>query len=279
MVAIDEADRCTAICEKIAAQLDQPFLRAAMARVSAVRAQVAGDVELADRLSNEALKIATEAGMPDAMVFYGGQLFGVYQQRGTLPDLIPLLEEIVAGSPDVASVAASGLANAYVDAGRIEEARRLLDDASHHRFDMNLDYSWIATLAMYADVAYAIDDAAAAMQLLELMEPWADQWSVLGDTLAAGPVLYYLGCLSQVLGRDDEAEAWFARSAAMCESMGAKYWAARTRLRLSELLVARNDHDDTERARALLEEVRAAAVANGYNGLHRDAATALQHLT
>jgi tetratricopeptide (TPR) repeat protein len=278
MVDIQECDRCGAICESVAEQLEQPLFRWSVALRRALRAQISGDVELADRLATEALEIGNDAGMPDAMLYFAGQAWGVHHQRGNLADLIPILEEMNADSLDVAGLVASGLAIAYASVGRLDDAARMLRAVADTEFDINQDTAWLQALVNFSEVAHAVADQSAATELLELLVSWADQWVLMGDVLATGPVPYYLGCLTIALGRDEEAEDWFARSAVMCERMGAKFWAARTNLRLGELLAARDRPGDAEKARSLLDDAHAAATANEYGSIERESAEALQHL-
>ncbi len=54
--------------------------------------------------------------------------------------------------------------------------------------------------------------------------------------------------LASVLGRYDEANLYFAQSAAMCEQMGAKFFAAQTNLLWGEMLSKREAPSDAGRA-------------------------------
>jgi tetratricopeptide (TPR) repeat protein len=92
------------------------------------------------------------------------------------------------------------------------------------------------------------------------------------------PVSYYLGGLAAVLGRYDQADAYFAHADAFNERAGAKYFVARTNLAWAKMLVERDDQGDIERARALLTTAHAVAVAHGYAAIERQAAEALQNL-
>ena len=88
----------------------------------------------------------------------------------------------------------------------------------------------------------------------------------------------HLGGLATVLGRYDEADAYFAQSAAMSDRMGAKFFAALTDLMWGRMLAERRAPGDTEKARDLLTKAHTAAVAHGYGGVERRAAAALQGL-
>ena len=72
-----------------------------------------------------------------------------------------------------------------------------------------------------------------------------------GAATAEGPVSHFLGGLAAVLGRYDEADAYFSQAAAFNERMGAKFFAARTDLSWARLLAERNTPADIDKARAL----------------------------
>jgi hypothetical protein len=95
---------------------------------------------------------------------------------------------------------------------------------------------------------------------------------------ALGPVSHYLGGLAAVLGRYDEADAYFAQSAAFSDRVSAKFFAARTDLSWGRMLAERRTPGDTQNARYLLTRAHTAAVAYGYGNVERRAAAALQLL-
>ena len=129
----------------------------------------------------------------------------------------------------------------------------------------------------YAEVAIACRDPKYAGTLFDRLAPWADQCRTAASRLTV-PVSHYLGGLATVLGRYDEADAYFARAAAFNDRADAKFFAARTNLWWGKMLAERNAPGDTERARDLLTKAHAAAAAHGYANVERRAAEALQHL-
>jgi hypothetical protein len=90
-----------------------------------------------------------------------------------------------------------------------------------------------------------------------------------------GPVSLFLGGLATVLGRYDEADAYFAQSAASSERADAKYFSARTNLLWGVMLADRRGPGDIRKARDLLTKAHTSAAANGYGTVERRAATAL----
>ena len=94
-----------------------------------LRAQIAGDTDRAEQLATEALRIGTDSGQLDAAVIFGAQFMIVSGQRGTMSDLVPLIEQMAAETPDISRrFFGSLLAKAHVEGGRIDEARQLLEE-------------------------------------------------------------------------------------------------------------------------------------------------------
>ena len=275
---IEELDRCVEIARGLVEQLDQPHLTWGNTFMRAQRAIIAGDTDRAEQLATEALQIGTDTGEPDAAIFFGAQLVGVNHQRGTAYEMVPIIEQMIAETPDLGPGALNGaLALAYTDGGRVDDARHLLEEFAAAEFDLPLDQIWIPAMVNYADAAVECRDLTYAMPMFDKLAPWADQLSCTGST-AEGPVSHYLGGLATVLGRYEEADAYFAQSAAFSARVGAKFFAARTDFLWGRMLAERRAPGDIEKARDLLTKAHTTAVTNGYGTVERRAAAALQLL-
>ena len=272
---IDEMLRCIAIHGSMAQQLNQPIFTWGHAFLSAVPAQIAGDTEEAEALANEALRIGQESGQPDAETIFGAQFIIVSGQRGTMNDLAPLIEQMAAEAPDISRwLFGSLLAKAYVEGDRVDDALHLLEQFAKANFDLPQDQIWLTGMVDFADAAIECGDPRFAGPLFDRLAPWADQLPATGGS-ALAPVSYYLGGLATVLGRYDEAEAYFAQSSAFCARADAKFFAARTDLALGKLLSRRRTPEDAPKARALLMRAYGTATDLGYGGIARRAAQAL----
>jgi hypothetical protein len=132
-------------------------------------------------------------------------------------------------------------------------------------------------MGWYAHAAVACRDPRYAGPLFDRLAPYHDQ--VVSGGLIVGPaVSHYLGGLATVLGRYDEADAYFTHAATFNDRAGAKFYAASTNLSWGAMLVERNAPGDTERARDLLTKAQTAAANHGYADIERRASEALQHL-
>jgi hypothetical protein len=130
-------------------------------------------------------------------------------------------------------------------------------------------------MVAYGDAAIECRETRFALPLFDRLAPWAGVWSATGGPTVEGPVSHTLGGLATLLGRYDEADAYFAHSAASSERAQAKFFAARTHLLWGRMLAERAHPGDTEKARELLTMAHTAAVANGYGAVERRAAAAL----
>jgi class 3 adenylate cyclase len=273
---IEEMDRCTEIMCALAEQLDQPILSWTNSFHLAKRAQIAGDTALAEQLASEALQIGTDCGQPDATLFFGGQLSVVSAQRGTMGELIPLIEQMVDETSTLTGVLTAVLAQAHAEADHTEEVRHLLEEFATADFDLPEDQGWITAMHSYAEAAIHYGDPKYAGPLFDQLAPWAGQSVASGSVTASGLVSQSLGGLATVLRRYDEANTYFEQSAAIGARMDAKFFVAMTDLLWGTMLAERKAEGDTEKARDLLTKAQAAAVTHGYGNVERRAASALQ---
>jgi tetratricopeptide (TPR) repeat protein len=276
---IDEMDRCDEILRSLAEQLDQPIFHWTHAFWCASRAQLTGDTDRADQLATKAFQIATEAGQPDAELFFGAQLAVVGWQRGLLGNSESVLgyEQLIPAYPGIATTITAGLARAHAEGDRTDDAARLLEEFATADFDLPYEQGWIIAMASYAEAAIECRDPRYAGPLFDRLAPWADQLSCTPINFD-GPVSHYLGGLATVLGRYDEADAYFTQAAAFNDRANAKFFGARTNLSWGKMLAERKGPGDAEKARDLLTKARTAAAAHGYANVERRAAKALRHL-
>jgi hypothetical protein len=273
---IDEVDRCLEIGAFLAGQLDQPTLTWTQTYATADRALLAGDLDDAEHLAKEAHRIGSENGEPDAAGVFNAQFLSISSQRGTLGDVIPLIERAVAYNPGVPTFM-SVLAGAHAEAGRLDDARDVLEQFEGAQFQLPDDMAWVTGMVTYAEAAVECSDPRFAAPLFEQLLPWADHLSY-SDLTTEGPVSHYLGGLATVLGRFEDADRFFATSAAFCARVGAKCFGARTDLNWARMLLERGSPSDRTRAFALLDKAHACSLQHGYGTTARRTALALTQL-
>ena len=207
---------------EMAAQLGQPVFAWGHTFLRGQRAFIAGDTDRAEALATEALQIGTDSGQPDAALIYGTQLIVVRGQRGTMNELIPLIEKMASDAPEISPwMFGSLLAKAHVEVDGTDEALAQLEAFAASGFDLRMDHVWLSGMVDYADAAVVCGDPTYATPLFERLAPWHAQLPATGAT-ALPPVSHYLGGLAGVLGRYDEADAYFSQAAAVSERLGAE---------------------------------------------------------
>ena len=275
---IDELERCLEIHGEMTTQLGQPVFAWGHAFLRGQRAFIAGDTDRAEALATEALHLGTDSGQPDAALIYGTQLIMVRGQRGTMNELIPLIEKMASDAPEISPwMFGSLLAKAHVEVDATDEALVQLEAFAASGFDLRMDHVWLSGMVDYADAAVVCGDPTYATPLFERLAPWHAQLPATGAT-ALPPVSHYLGGLAGVLGRYDEADAYFSQAAAASERLGAKFFAARTDLWWGNVLARRDRPGDVDTARARLSKALRAARALGYADVDRRATEALEAL-
>ena len=265
----DELDRSIGVMKEMAEKLDQPNFTWEQLFVRATRALIAGDIDLAEQLATESLQIGSGCGQPDAALIFGAQLMIVNLQRGTLSDFIPLMEQWAADIPSLDKGVLNGvLAQAHAEGDHHDEAQWLLDEFGGVDFELPLDGAWFTGMTAYSDAAIVCGDVQASAKLFARLTPWAHLMSYTGTT-TDGPISHYLGGLCTVLGRYDDADAYFAQSASFSERVGAKFFGARTDLLWAWMLSTRGLPGDLDRARMVLARAKAVAAAHGYRNIER----------
>jgi class 3 adenylate cyclase/tetratricopeptide (TPR) repeat protein len=276
---IDETDRCWEIAWSVAERLDEPMLLWQRATMRSLRAQLAGDNDAAEALTNEAFRIATDSGQPDAGVFLAVQQGAVALQRGIdAGDLTELLENMARQLPNLKPAITSVLAVNHVEMGRLDDAHQLLRAFAASGFALSPDPGgWFLRMVNYASVAVACRDTEIATAMFDRLDPFADRLPI-AAIQALDHISLVLGDLARVLGRYDEAESCYARAAKFSERAGAKFLSAKTHLGWAGMLIERDAPGDPQRARDLLRAAHTVAAANGYAQLQRQAADTLRQL-
>ncbi len=209
-----------------AERLREPALLAQIAWFRATCALVVGELDEAERLSNEALMLHRRTGLWGALECYSTQLFQLRREQGRIIELEPLLVDM-AGTSEFSGFR-EAMALMYLDVGRIDDAIAALGDRRHFP-PMPRDWSWLYLSCLQADVCAEIGDDAARRRLCDKLTPFADQLAVIGTGIGCwGPVAFYVGRLEAALGRGDVARRWFRGALATTEAIGAVRWHDRT---------------------------------------------------
>jgi hypothetical protein len=256
------ADEMLERLTEIDGRLGQPELRWPARWRQAERAIIAGDLEQADQLSVDAFEIGNGAGQPDALVFHMGQIFMIRYMQGRLHEHIDLFDQLAVELTPV-PIQDALYAVASFAAGRVADAARLLSERIDLLPQLPLDEQWTCMMAMWARVAGAVGDDAAASVLLELLRPWRQLFALSGVAVI-GPISLYAGLLASHLGRDEADE--LLRDAVMAaDRVRDPYHGAEARLALAARSLDRPD--GAAMAAVLVRDAAGQIEGRGYAGL------------
>lgn len=221
-------DRSVDRCHEIANQIGQPVLRWQSCLVSGLRALLDGDVSAAEAWGEEAL--VHGVAEPEALPAWGGQTLELRRIQGRIDEVVDLFAEVASDPVDIADVVGSAVAAMAADAGDLDRARSLIDEASAGGFAHSRDFLWTSTTVMYGEATAGVGDRVAdAEQLIALLLPHADEVATSTVTVV-GVVAATLARLSLACGRHDEAAAHAAAARDIAARLRAPYWTARARL-------------------------------------------------
>lgn len=239
----------------------------------AMAALLEGRFDDAEVHANGLLQVNSDVNFQNS---WAALLFRVAHERGTAAALVPMVEDAIAATPGLV-VLRTLLAEAYVEAERLDEAAALLADlAADDLAQIPRDTTFSASLAQLAGVAAAVGDAKAAAAVHRALLPYAGQLVVVAwGVFCYGAADRHLALCASLLGRADEAEERFAAAVALEESVGGVALASRTRYWWGRSALGRGD---TQRARSLLEAARATASALSQARLATSAAELLQRI-
>ena len=247
---------------RLAAQLRQPFYQWRILVFRAMRAFLAGRFAEGEDLAQQAAAIGQRAQPQVAIEIFGAQLFFLRQEQKRLQELAPMFEGFAEQHP-TAPVLRSALAVLYCELGRVVEARREFAHLAANQFaSLPHDATWIDGVCALAVVCAFLGDAQHARTLYEFLRPYAEQSIVVG---AGGAIVHlgattrYLGLLASTMARWEDAERHFVDALERNTRMDALPWVAYTQYEYAQMLLARHQPGDHEKAQALLSSAFATA--------------------
>lgn len=265
---IDEADHCLEESKNLVARISQPALLWSLTCFQVVRALHAGDAVEAERLADEALKIGTDSGQPDAASVKAAQQIFICWHRGRLHEAVPLFTHFRLA--DANETLRSGLALAYAETGDLDGARQLLADARRSGFGAAYDYVFLMVLSCWAAVAAEIGDVDSGAVLYDQLRPCKGKVGFTGVAMT-GAVDHYLGRLANLLGRRGDASVHFGKALSIHERIRAPFFIAQTQLEWGRLLL----DSEPDRACGMLTSARDLAATHDCARVERLAGEAL----
>jgi DNA-binding SARP family transcriptional activator len=261
---------------RLAEELRQPAQKWLASLMRTHVALLEGRFPEAEQLIAETRSLGERVQDWDATMYYGLQLYVLRRELGRVGEVDELIRRAVADYPTY-PIWRCVLTNMLAELGSTAEARAELDALAADGFsDLPFDEEWEVSLCLLAEVAAGLGERERAATLYELLLPYADRVAVGYPEISLGSVSRFLGIAASTTGRFDEAARHFEDALAMNERIGARPWLARTQDDYAQMLLARGDPGDEEKARSLLDGARATYRELGMRGSSPNSATALE---
>jgi hypothetical protein len=231
----------------------------------------AGRLDEAEQLAKECAERGAEAGDADATAWFGAQLVTIRWYQGRLPELLPLLMEMV-HSPTLSAVDNSYFA-AIALAAAMDGDRRTAGGALAVLRGRSLTHlprssSWLVTMYGVVEAANVLDNTMAAARAYELLRPFAHLPMTASLGVACfGSVHLALGVAAMTMNNLDRAVNHLREAVHANLALG--HWPAvvAARRRFAEALERRGGADDIVQAReqrAIADELAGAfGIAGG----------------
>jgi hypothetical protein len=234
------------------------FVARAMEVMLAIRD---GRLDEAEPLARECRERGIAAGDVDADGWFGAQLVAIRWYQGRLPELLPLLTEMV-NSPELSTVDNSFLAAYAVAAAQSGDGRAAAGALAALRgrslADLPRSSSWLVTMYGIVEAARLLGNVQASARAYELLLPFADLPMAASMAVACfGSVHHALGVAAMTMGDLDRAAGHLRE--AVHRNLALRHWPAvvESRLRYVEALARRGGSGDL----AVSAEQRAEAAA------------------
>ena len=233
--------------------------------LESMRCLLSGDLPAAESHADAALAVAGD-NIPEALAAYGAQLSEIRYDQGRLDEIVEFFAQAAADNPGL-PVLRAAIARNLCELNRLDEARAMIEnDVAEGFAAFPYNGTWLPAMACLAEACAFTGQRAGGHRLYDLLVPWSTQVVCVGPT-NQGPVALYLGLLSVLLGRDDDADVHFGRSLTLSEGLRAPYWSARTRFEWAKMLRRRARGDDEDVARAMLASALEASRTHGFDAL------------
>lgn len=171
------ADRAISELERLASDPDHLatlYLVSALRVMQAIRS---GRLDEAEQAAQACFERGEQVGDADALGWYGAQLCVIRWYQGRSAELVPLITDLVASQTLAATNEAyvAALAVATAAAGRLDEATIALQRLRGPGLaSLRPSSTWMVSLLGAALAAYAVGDRDVALEVRDLLTPYAD---------------------------------------------------------------------------------------------------------
>jgi DNA-binding SARP family transcriptional activator len=207
--------------DALAVELRQPLFHSIAAGWRGVWAELAGDVEEAERCAERCLRHGQRAHLQDAVSSWAASLFMLRRRQSRLDELAPVVERLARGT--ARRTWRSALALLRVEAGDLGGAREIYEqELADGPEALPRGLFWMTTVALLSEVCAVLEDSAGASALYAALLPYAHRTVVVGHSSCWGPVERHLGLLAVARGDRDAAAHHLRRAMTRTQAMGAR---------------------------------------------------------
>jgi tetratricopeptide (TPR) repeat protein len=185
--------------DALARSLGQPLLRSLADGARGLWAELAGDVESAERHAQESLRQAQLAHTGDAWSSWASQMFATRRRQGRIAELGPLVERLAnSGGHQLGWLSALGLLR--FETGDHDAARSIYEREMRNGGELPRGMFRLTRLALLAELCAKLGDTAGAEALYGQLAPHAECNVVVAYCSVLGPVDGYLAMLAETAG-------------------------------------------------------------------------------
>ena len=227
----------------------------------------AGRLDLAETRARASAERGMSAGDVDAHAWHVAQLVAIRWYQGRMPELVPMLNDMV-HSPTLTAAddwLFAALAVAAAGAGDRRKAAGALARLRGNDFaDLPRSGNWLVTMNSVVEAAHLLDDAETSARAYELLSPYAQLPVVVSVGIACfGSAHHALGVASLTTGHVDRAVEHLRT--AIQQNLALAHWPAvvTSRVRYAQALKRRGGPGDDAAARVELDTAASEAAALG----------------
>jgi DNA-binding SARP family transcriptional activator/tetratricopeptide (TPR) repeat protein len=251
---------------RLTEEMHQPGQLSVQLELESMLSLLLGRFEGAEETIQQAYELGLRTRGDQARADFELQRFVLRRAQGRLAEIEAALETCPSTFPN-RPVFGCVLANLSSELARPDEARRRLAALAADEFgSLPRDGDWFFGLTLLAETCGRLGDRSFAASLYRLLLPHAEQNVSGWGSVSTGAISRYLGILASSLTRFEEAMNHFEHALDLNTHMGAKPWLAHTQNDYAQMLIARIQSRDRERAKQLLSAALATYRELGMEG-------------
>lgn len=265
---VGDGTACATLVDQAVERADRlpiPVNKLGALHCQTLQASVHADLPRFEQLNNDAFVFGSSLGVEEAAGIFQTHLIYLWSMQGKNTDVAPLIEAWAAEEPD-SNPRQSAAAYVFAEAGRLEQARALVNAAAADGFVVPDTAQRVQTLNSWGLSAWLVGDEHAAASVYEQLLPDRELMATYVNHVIQPAAMTVMN-LAVRLRRWDEALDHYELACRRSDELDARWMRMAADQSLAELLIRRNEHGDADRARSIATTVVAASAEHSYAGL------------